>query len=147
MPEPRAVTSERSISMESSTIPVASALPARTRRVAALLAIVWTLPALLCASHTLTHALDHDPHEFVAVDEQLTSRTNEVDHHHEHGHPESDPLVTPERTKELDAPLLESASPRVPPTHASPQWRAKSEPGHAVGLALAVSGPRAPPIS
>ena len=147
MSEPRTTMRKRSIVMEPTPIPVGSARLSRTRRIAALLAIVWTLPATLCAVHIFAHALDHDPHELVTVSDQLTSGANQLDHHHGHGHPEPDPLVSPERTKELDVALLVSAILQILPTRSTPECCAPNARGEAPGIAVAVSGPRAPPIS
>jgi hypothetical protein len=147
MSEPRATTRERSIVMESTPIPAGSERLSRTRRIAALLAIVWTLPAILCAVHVFAHVLDHDPHELATINDQLTSGANRVDHHHGHGHPEPDPLVSPERTKELDVAVLVSVIFPVLPTRSTLECCAPNVRGKAPGIAFAVSGPRAPPIS
>lgn len=148
MSDPNDAPRNRSTAMKSTEISFATTRRPRARRVrriALLLATVWVLPTLLCAAETLPHAIDHDSHEVVSLDERVSANAVEDDHGHRHR--ELDPLVSPERTKEFKTPVVAQEISALPSAEPITTPHAEPATGLAVGFCLAVAGPRAPPLS
>ena len=118
---------------------------------AMLLAFVWTLPALWSLGHTLSHELvpaHHEVHSAASiVDSLATDCIDHRHHHHGHLHPDSAPLLSPERAKHVDSPLILTATPELAPSRVAMQSRWDIAVGCTLQLARGVSGPRAPPLS
>ena len=112
------------------------------------LAIVWTLPSVWCAGHALAHELESGHHELQAAasaDEYVTGVAE--DHHHGHHHPDSSPAVAPDGSKKVDASTPLAVTVELNSSGTSLRCTRHVAFGYSARLALAVSGPRAPPIS
>jgi hypothetical protein len=70
-----------------------------------------------------------------------------MDHHHGHSHPDSSPVVSTERTKQVDSPVILDMTAQVVSSSATLHWRIDTAASRVSRLALTLSGPRAPPIS
>jgi len=105
-----------------------------------LLAFVWALPAVWSLGHTLSHELvpaHHEVHSAASIVDALATDL----------HPDSAPLLSTERAKHVDSPLILTATPEFAPSRVAMQSRWDIAARCTLQLARGVSGPRAPPLS
>jgi hypothetical protein len=106
------------------------------------------LPGVWCVAHALAHEVESGHHELdLALSASSGIPAMSCDHDHAHSHPEAQPGLRAEGAKKLDAPALLTAAVEIEGSKATLRLHQDTVLGHAARRAVAVSGPRAPPIS
>jgi hypothetical protein len=127
---------------------VASARNRLARPRASVLAVVWMLPGIWCAAHTLAHLIESEHHDLhLASPASASIPAMSCNHDHGHEHPETLPVLSMEGTKKIDSPRLLTGVAEIGFPKATLQSREDTPSRLAARRAAAVSGPRAPPIS
>jgi hypothetical protein len=127
---------------------VASARNRFARLRASLLAALWMVPAIWCAAHTLSHLIESEHHDLhLALPESTGTPAISCNHDHQHSHPEVLPVLSTEGTKKFDGPRLLTEFVEVERPKATLRSHEDTPFRYAARRAVAVSGPRAPPIS
>ncbi len=114
---------------------------------AALLALVWMLPAVWCAAHALGHQIESSPQSDIALSASAGVPVTSCDHDHAHSHPEAPLVLSAEGAKKLGEPVLFAAAVEFEGPDATLYSHEDSALGHASRQVAEVSEPRAPPIS
>jgi hypothetical protein len=126
----------------------ASGLNRRARVRVALLAVIWMLPGVWCAAHALTHVIELVHREFhLAVSASAGIPAMSCDHDHAHSHPEASPVLSTEGTKNFHTPRLLTGAFELEGSKVILHSHEDTALRNAARRAVAVSGPRAPPIS
>jgi hypothetical protein len=127
---------------------VASARNRFARLRASLLAALWMVPAIWCATHTLSHLIESEHHDVhLALPESAGSSAISCNHDHGHSHPEVLTVLSTEGMKKFDSPRLLTGVVEVECPKATLYSHEDTSSRLAARRAAAVSGPRAPPIS
>ncbi len=127
---------------------VASARNRLARPRASVLAVVWMLPGIWCAAHTLAHLIESEHHDLHLPSPASASiPAMSRNHDHGHAHPKAFPVLSTEGAKKFDSPRLLTRAVEVECPKATLDSHEDTPSRLAARRAAAVSGPRAPPIS
>lgn len=120
----------------------------RAGRRAALLLVVWAIPAVWCAGHQLLHAHEADDagsYAAVSVRDRIAGMSERRGHGHTH--PDESLALTPAGVKKVAFPAILAAAAELE-VAASTLWlRGGTVLTDAAWHKTAASGPRAPPIA
>ena len=115
---------------------------------ARLLVVVWVLPGIWCAAHTLAHLIESEHHDLhLGAPASAGTPAMSCDHDHAHVHPEALPVLSTESVKKFDTPRLLTGIVEIECSKAILHPHEDTHSRHAARRAAAVAGPRAPPIS
>jgi hypothetical protein len=141
-------SNERRSCMASRGARAASARNRLARLRASLLATLWMVPGIWCAAHTLSHLIESEHHDLhLALPASAGIPAISCNHDHGHLHPEALPVLSTEGTKKFDGPRLLTEFVEVERPKATLRSHEDTPFRYAARRAVAVSGPRAPPIS
>jgi hypothetical protein len=127
---------------------VGSARNRLARSHVSVLAVVWMLPGIWCAAHTLAHLIEPEHHDLhLASPASASIPAMSCNHDHGHAHPEAFPVLSTEGTKKFDSPTLLTGVVEIECPKATLHSHEGAPSRLAARRVAAVSGPRAPPIS